>query len=193
MDGHIFSLFERACDVRYQRDAAGVEAGSPRSGMGNEMNRMPLLSAAWRSVSKSSWSASSLASKETTTSIPLRHHALASSSSQSSPLWPGDHGQTSPPRTGNRKHLRVRHSFSLISRGRLLMSMPRSRRNDQAWPRFQGICMCNIERCLELIRAKRSERFEFRFAPVPFHPGARAADFPVSTWVPRQASLTWVI
>ena len=66
--------------------ASDVDFGTSRSGMGNEMKRMPLASAAFASSAKPNWAASSDSRRETITSIPARRHPLASSSSQSPPL-----------------------------------------------------------------------------------------------------------
>src|SRR5580698_619666 len=66
--------------------AAGSDAGTPRSGIGNEMNRMPCASATLDSSDKPSRPASSLSSSETMTWMPARRQPLTSSASQSSPL-----------------------------------------------------------------------------------------------------------
>lgn len=66
--------------------AAGVDAGIPRSGIGNEMKRRPFASAAVASSAKSSYAASSSSSRDTMTSTPARRKPLDSSSSQSPPL-----------------------------------------------------------------------------------------------------------
>src|ERR1022692_4669312 len=78
--------------------AAAVEAGTPRSGIGNETKRMPFAPVALASSTKSGWAASSASNKDTMTSIPACRQPLASSSSQSPPL--GRAATASRPRHG---------------------------------------------------------------------------------------------
>jgi len=95
--------------------AAGTEAGTPRSGIGNEIKRMPFSAAARGSSTKSSWSASSFSSRETTrfntSSTPAVYFILKPVPSP----WPRGDGQPAAPRTRYPEQVRD-HDVSRLSR-----------------------------------------------------------------------------
>ena len=65
------------------------EAGTPRSGMGNDLKSIPLARAAAASPSKSSCACSSASRSDTTTSMPASRQEVVSSPSQSPPRGRG--------------------------------------------------------------------------------------------------------
>jgi hypothetical protein len=125
-------------------DASGIDCGTPRSRIGNEMNSIPASTHADASPSRSSSFASLDSSKETTTSTPSRRQPVISSVNHSPARglakiarWPRSIGIRY---SSGVMQFPGRNSNGLLVR-RVLFSTPR----DQTCPRNQSLRMQIID------------------------------------------------